>query len=232
MIQHPSDASLPAPGATVRVGTRRVVRPARNGVARGQEHYHALLRNLRMPARAGSGPRAVGVTRTIGSDPSTVVALNLALTLAGQVSDTVLLVAANPLNRVIRETLVSQAKRDVINLYHVLQEERTLSEAVLGTDSDNLFVLPSECSKKHEGVLPGIQRFANLLEDMRQNYSYVIVDLPIASELTPCFDLAAELDGVLLEVDANRSRVRAARTAVQQMKHIGINVLGCVFKES
>jgi septum formation inhibitor-activating ATPase MinD len=147
-------------------------------------------------------------------------------------NDTVLLVSANPVNRMIRDTLVSKAKRDVIDVYQVLLEERSLSEAVLETDSDHLFVLASEYSKRQIGVFPALRRFANLLEDMRQNYHYVIIDLPEVSELTPCFDLAAELDGVLMEVEANRSRVRVAQRAVQQMTQAGINVLGCVLKEA
>jgi Mrp family chromosome partitioning ATPase len=74
-------------------------------------------------------------------------------------------------------------------------------------------------------------RFRGLLDQLRDEFSMVLVGLPVASELTPCFDMATELDGVIVEFESDRVKRSVAKATVDQLNAAGANLLGCVFKQ-
>ncbi|MCA9262574.1 MAG: AAA family ATPase [Planctomycetales bacterium] len=194
------------------------------------EHYAAIIRNLRLLNRESDAPRCVGVTRVPGGSAQSVVATNLAVRLAQLTDDRVLLVAANAHNPTIYSTFAQKRQR-VTSLYDILRDEGTLSDAVLTGAGDNLFILAVRPQRTATQEDSRLIRFANLLEDMKQNYEYVIFDLPDASDMTPCFDFAVELDGVVLEVEASRVRHASARWVERQLRHVEATVLGSILTQ-
>lgn len=70
-------------------------------------------------------------------------------------------------------------------------------------------------------------RLVGLLEELRCNYQWVLLDAPSAA-CAETIGLARHCDGVLLVVELGRTGRRAAQRAVDLLQQSGANVLGCV----
>lgn len=70
--------------------------------------------------------------------------------------------------------------------------------------------------------------FGNVLKEVQSQFDWVICDLPVASPLTSCFDLAANLDGVILVTGTRDGADAPAREIAQQFRNLGIDLIGLV----
>jgi Mrp family chromosome partitioning ATPase len=77
-----------------------------------------------------------------------------------------------------------------------------------------------------------VQRFAELLEELRSHFELVVVALPPATETSPGPALAACVDGVLLEIESERTQVTAARRAQLLLERSHARVLGAILSNS
>ena len=123
------------------------------------------------------------------------MATNLALCIAQHDSERVLLVNADPSNRVAEVTFSLDAK---LGFYDTLWGECDPDEVIQSTNLENLQVVSCGFIPKGVKSLQSFRRFDNVLDRFKSQRSVVILDLPMASELTPCFDIAAGLDGVFI----------------------------------
>lgn len=71
-------------------------------------------------------------------------------------------------------------------------------------------------------------RFAELLEQMRQRFDYVLIDAPPVELVSDPAILATQGDGVLLVIDAQKTRKGAVRRSMRSLETVGANVLGTV----
>ena len=73
------------------------------------------------------------------------------------------------------------------------------------------------------------QRMKQLLAALREQYDYVILDLPPVGEVSDVIPVAREMDGILLVVRQNYCDRIVLNDAVQQFAFIQAKVLGVVF---
>lgn len=193
------------------------------------EHYNALIRNLRLRTFLDQERVALGICAATGCGKSSVVASNLAICLANSTERNVLFVNANPDNRVPQ--VVFPKIGDGYGFYDMLLNDAELRNVIRDTDIPNLFTIGHGESTNEISTASCMIRFRALLEQLRDEFSLVLIGLPIASDLTPCYDMAAELDGVIVEFEADRVKRRAAKSTINQLNAAGANLLGCVFKQ-
>jgi capsular exopolysaccharide synthesis family protein len=74
----------------------------------------------------------------------------------------------------------------------------------------------------------GSQRFSELLTDAREQFNYVLVDSSPTSLVSDVAILAAQADGVLLVLDAQKSRKGDVRETVRSLTAVGANIIGTV----
>ncbi|HOS80975.1 MAG TPA: capsular biosynthesis protein, partial [Anaerolineae bacterium] len=77
----------------------------------------------------------------------------------------------------------------------------------------------------------GSQRMRQLLEGLASEADVVVVDSPPVLSMADAAVLAQAVDGVLLAVEANKTRRGAAQDAVLSLQQIGANVLGVVLTQ-
>ncbi len=207
--------------------TANMLSASRRGVA---EYYNALLRNLRLHSEeGGGGPQAIGVASLPGGHRASVVATNLAICIANADNRSVILVNSDPRNQVSESTFKLDSTHGI---YDLLSGDCSLEQAIQPTDVANLSAI--SCGEFERGLQPisCIVRFGDVLAELRHTYAIVIVDLPAANELTPCYDMASRLDGVVLEIDSGNVSRQAATQSIQQLRFAETLVLGCVFNHS
>ena len=95
---------------------------------------------------------------------------------------------------------------------------------------------PSEVAKVH--VLPGMpvladpavlfqsKRFTAFMAQCAQQYDYVVIDGPPLDEAPESIALCTSVDGVVLVLDAQRTRRKGALRAKQRIEEVGGRILG------
>jgi|SRR5215207_2066818 len=91
-----------------------------------------------------------------------------------------------------------------------------------------LKVLTSGPVPPNPAELLGSKRFAEFLEQMRQEFSYVLIDVPPVRMVSDPAIIAAQGDGVLLVLDPQKTRKRDVQQSMRSLKTVGARVLGTV----
>lgn len=74
--------------------------------------------------------------------------------------------------------------------------------------------------------LLGSRRFAEFLEKMRREFDYVLVDVPPVQLVSDPVVVATQGDGVLLVLDAQKTRKRAAQRSIVRLESVGAKIIG------
>ncbi len=108
----------------------------------------------------------------------------------------------------------------------ILDQEAPL--AIQPTEVPGLSLLPSGPLPPRPADLLGSRRMEGLLSRLRQAADIVIFDTPPVQPFTDALVLATRVDGVLLVIQAGRSRRDRVREARQKLEKVKANLLGVV----
>ena len=122
------------------------------------DYYNALFRNVRYRLRRSPACQSIGICSLPGCGQSSVVATNLAICIAQHDSERVLLVNADPSNRVAEVTFSLDSK---LGFYDTLWGECDPDEVVQPTNLDNLEVV--SC-----GYIPQRRQVTAVVSPLRQ----------------------------------------------------------------
>lgn len=186
------------------------------------EDYRSLRTSL-MYALVDTPPKAIVVTSPGPGEGKTTTCANLAVALA-QAGKRTLIIECD-LRRPLMHKVFS-----LLNLYgmvNVLVGEKEMEE-VSREALENLEVITSGPIPPNPAELLSSRRFAELLEQARQRYDYVLLDTPPTEMVSDSAVIASHSDGVLLVIDAQGTRKGSVRRAVHSLETVGANVLGTV----
>jgi capsular exopolysaccharide synthesis family protein len=172
----------------------------------------------------GERHKVIQVTSpSMGDGKSTLVA-NLAVAIA-QSGRKVLLVDAD-LRRPRAHRLFGLAAR--AGLAQVIGGAADLADTVRPTAVPGLFVLPCGPRPAHPAELLTLPAFADVLEELRDSYDYVLVDTPpLLAVSDPCA-VAPRVDGVLLTLRVSKNGRPAAERARALLAGLRVHVFGVV----
>jgi capsular exopolysaccharide synthesis family protein len=168
--------------------------------------------------------KVVQVTSPNMSDGKSTLIANLAVAIA-QSGRKVILVDADLRRPRLHKVLGLSART---GLAKVIAGEVELAEAVQTTVVPNLSVLPCGPRPAQPAELLTLPRFADLLEELRESYDYVLIDTPpLLAVSDPCA-VAPRADGVLLTIRIARNGRPAAERARDLLLALRVPVLGVV----
>jgi capsular exopolysaccharide synthesis family protein len=96
------------------------------------------------------------------------------------------------------------------------------------TQVENLKVLPSGELPPNPAELVGSQHMQKLLHELAQQVDVGLVDSPPVRPVADATALAQAVDGVLLVLEAGKTRRQAARHAVESLHQVGASLVGVV----
>lgn len=189
----------------------------------------ASYRVLRYRLKKHGDPRTIGVTSPLIGDGKTMLAANLALALAEDGRESVLLVEANFSRPRIAE-LLGFVPPDCFSLQ--LNRSLELPSAswnVVAAFTDNLHVLAIDPASSGPGALCA-PAFRSAMRRLTTNaYAFVVVDCPPVLGSADVNVIADTVDGLLFAAASGRSRARDIRRAAEYLAPA--NVLGTVLLE-
>lgn len=170
------------------------------------DQYRVIKRPLIANAMA-SGPAAVDganlimVTSALAGEGKSFTALNLALSMAAELDNTVLLVDADVAKPSLPGMLGLQAERGLID---VLDGRTDLGSVLLRTNVDKLSLLPSGGFHPRATELLASETMRRLLQDISQRYPerLVVFDSPPLLLTTEAAALARHMGQVVLVIHA------------------------------
>ena len=190
----------------------------------GKEHYHTLKANL-FTLHADKTIRTIIFCSTDHGEGCTTTATNFAATLAGDPQSKVLIVDAN---------LRTPGLHDMCQIDYTpgfsdyVANGKTPVVPFLWKGWANLYVLP--CGSHHSGPVSLFEtkRFSEFLQEMCEQFDYVILDGPPLPRFSEIRVICAKVDGVVLVVKAGKTKREVALRAKKELEDAGGKILGVV----
>lgn len=193
------------------------------------EAYKLLRTKLQFSFADEGGSRVIGVSSALAGEGKSLTSVNLAYTLS-QLDKKVLLVdcdmrkpslnAKLPIQKVpgISSALSGQLPwRELIQPCGLEGEENAFSVIAAGRNPPNPVELLSSA------------KMAKVLQQMREAYDYIILDLPPVSEVSDAMAVAKGTDGMLLVVRQDYCDHVVLSGAVREFEFVNAKILGVVY---
>ena len=194
----------------------------RPGVMPSQD---ALQAAARLRVLLGATGKVVAVSGIAENDGSTELASSLGSGLAAITESPVLIIDANSADPGLHE-LYGIARRP--GLLNVLDNNADLAACVHRLELSNLFVLPLGESRTGLAALLSKPETQEVLEEMREKYRYIVVDMGLVAAGAEGVLLASMSDGVVAAVASGVRRRHEVQQFQQELKRLRIPLLGVV----
>jgi non-specific protein-tyrosine kinase len=197
------------------------------------EAYRTLRTNITF-ANPDKPVHTLLVTSTSPDDGKSTTIANLAITFAASGSPTVLVDA--DLRRPHLHTIFGVSNEAGLTTM-VAEMARTKDGSVpkvplQSTQIENLQLLTSGPVPPNPAEILGSQRMNDLLAMLRNTAEYVLIDTPPVIAVTDAAVLAPKVDGVLIIINAGKTRRDLAIKARDILKQVNANILGVVLNNA
>lgn len=209
------------PGGHVQVG---------GGISFAASEAYKLLRTkLQYSFADENACRVIGVSSALSGEGKSLSSINLAYSLS-QLDKKVLLIDCDMRRPSISSKLPID-KRTGLSGYlsglHLMNE--IIQECGMRGEETAFDIISSGSNPPNPIELLSSARMAKLLDTLRKEYDYVILDLPPVGEVSDALAVAKQTDGILLVVRRNFCERPALSAAVRQFAFVESKILGFVY---
>ncbi len=203
-------------------GSRQIVAWSRTRVPES-EAYRTLRTNIQFSS-VDKPIKALMVTSSSPSEGKSTTAANLAVVLA-QTSQRVIIVDTD-LRRPVLHKVFGVPNNTGLTTALLAGEAVDLDLQLQSTEIDTLKVLTSGPIPPNPSELLGSHKMAMLVASLSDHADIVIFDSPPVLAVTDAAVLSSQVDGVLVVVDAGKTKEQALANAVAELQKANTNVLG------
>jgi len=185
------------------------------------EQYRSLRTRVKS-AENGRALRAVIITSPNKGDGKSLTAANLALTMAQEFQQRVLLVDAD-LRRPSIHRLFGIT--DAPGLSDVLMGGAAIDDALVAVPEHGLTILPSGAVPTHPAELLGSAAMRRVLDTLRTRFDRILIDMPPVAPLADVGIASPMADGILMIVRAGvtpRPAIERALSGLDMTKVLGL----------
>jgi capsular exopolysaccharide synthesis family protein len=188
----------------------------------GAEAYRILSTNV-LYASGDGPPKVVLLTGPGTGEGKSTTCANLAVVMV-QAGKSVLLVDCDLRKPALHSMF---GLRNVFGLVDVLSGEGNLRD-VYQEPMAGLKLVTAGPALPIPAEILSVGGFADLLQEVRQEFDYILLDAPPVESTSDPAILAAQVDGILLVFDAQGTRKGALRRSIRSLEAVGANLLGMV----
>ncbi|GAA1420995.1 polysaccharide biosynthesis tyrosine autokinase [Agrococcus citreus] len=187
------------------------------------EMFRTLRTNLNFVEVDGTS-RIFVITSSIPGEGKTTTAANLALAIAGS-GQSVLLVDADLRKPKLAEYMGLEG---AVGLTDVLIGKATLNDAVQDWGSSGLFVLPAGPVPPNPSELLGSRAMHSMLEELRSEFDWVLLDAPPLLPVTDAVVLAQQGADVLVVAAADRVNAPQLKRSLEMLETADVSLGGLI----
>lgn len=96
----------------------------------------------------------------------------------------------------------------------------------------NWFVLPSGDIPPNPSELLGSSRMENILNQLREIFDYIIIDLPPVNLVSDAISISSLISGMIVVIREEYTEKKELERCFRQLKLSNVNILGCVMNEA
>lgn len=192
---------------------------------KSNEAYKTLRTNISF---SGDDIRVIALTSSVPNEGKSVVAFNLANSLAED-GKKVLYIDAD----IRKSVTVVRYGVDVETkgLAHYLSGQAKLEQVIYETNIDNLSVIFTGQTAPNPSELLGNDRFKKMLEQEREEFDYIIIDCPPLGSVIDAAIVAKECDGAIIVIETDNVSYKIVQRVKKQLDQSGCRILGAVLNK-
>jgi len=193
------------------------------------EAYKLLRTNIVFSFPDEGVGRAIGVTSSVQSEGKSSTACNTAYALS-EAGHKVLLLEADLRRPSIANKLGISRVPGLTNLLISKGEYReAVQHCALAPKLD---ILTSGDIPPNPSELLASNRMVRLMEQLKKDYDYIVVDLPPITAVSDALAVSKNLDGAVMVVRAGVSDQQMLAEAMRQLEMVNVPVLGFAYREN
>ncbi|MEA3222425.1 MAG: polysaccharide biosynthesis tyrosine autokinase [Thermodesulfobacteriota bacterium] len=189
---------------------------------------YKIIKTKILEKTKNEGLNTILVTSAFKGEGKSLTAANLAISLAKEVANTVLLVDADLRNPSLHSLFGISPQA---GLSDYLLHDVPLQELFIRPGIDKFLFLPGHTSIDNSSEVVSSPRMENLVKGMKGRYSdrYVIFDAPPVIESSDSLILSKYVDGVILVVEAGKTQKTEIKKAIMLLENR--NLIGLVLNK-
>ncbi len=192
------------------------------------EAYNLLRTNLMFSFPEEGRGKAVGVTSAIQSEGKSSAACNTAYALA-EAGCKVLLLEGDLRRPTVAGKLGLAKSPGLSNLLVSREDYRDVIQHC--SLAPGLDVIASGDLPPNPSELLSSNRMVALMEELKQAYEYIVIDLPPVTVVSDAVAMSKVLDGVVMVVRGGVSEQQMLSEAMRQLEMVGVRILGFAFRD-
>lgn len=191
--------------------------------------YEETIKTLRTNIQfSGVDIKTIVVTSCYPNEGKSDVTFQLALEI-GKMGKKVLVVDAD----IRKSSYISryQVKEHVSGLSQYLSGQKKKEEVVCHTNFDGVDIIFAGPVAPNPSELLEQESFTELLQSLREQYDYILVDTPPIGSMIDAAIAAKQCDGAILIIESETVSRHAALKAKEQLEMSGCRILGAVLNK-
>jgi len=190
------------------------------------ESFHNICSNLKFLSTEISSQTLL-ITSAQPRDGKTIATINLALAMA-QMGKEVLIIDANLRNPEVHKYFSVDSFAGLTN---VLTNEINLDDAIQRTKIKGLTLLPAGIQPPNPIELLESDKFSDVLERLSAKDRIILIDSPAVADFSDATILSANVNGVLLVVEAYKTNRDVALQVKNQLANTGKPLIGFILNK-
>lgn len=192
---------------------------------RSNEAYKLLRTNIQF---CGNDVREICFTSSMPNEGKSSVSFQLAASFAEN-GKKVIFVDAD----LRKSVIVGRYKPDhmVLGLTHYLSGQNDLEEVVYHSNIENLDIIFTGPVPPNPAELLGSECFSLLMQQLRKDYDYVMIDTPPLGSVIDSAIVAEHCDGIILVIEAKAISYKITQRVKKQLEKGNCRILGAVLNK-
>lgn len=188
------------------------------------EQYKLIRANLDFTLHEDEKCPIIGVTSSMRGEGKSTTAVNLSYVLAEKGSKVLLIDADLRIPSIAKKLDIESTP----GLADMLRGKGTQIPELQSHLLSNWFVLPSGDIPPNPSELLGSSRMENVLNQLRELFDYIIIDLPPVNIVSDAISISSLISGMIVVIREEYTEKKELERCFRQLKLSNVNVLGCV----
>lgn len=193
------------------------------------EQYKLLRTNLEFTVPEGTKCPVIGVTSSMRGEGKSTTAVNLSYVLAEKGSKVLLIDGDLRIPSVAKKMDIpgSPGLTDVL-----MGKKGKYTEDFKSKLLDTWYIMPSGSIPPNPSELLGSKRMEAALEALKEDFDYIIIDLPPVNLVSDAVSVSSLITGMIVVIREEYTEKKELERCFRQLKLSNVNVLGCVMNEA
>lgn len=191
------------------------------------EAFRALRTNLQFTS-VDNKVKSILITSSLPNEGKSTIIKNLAYALA-MTGSRIIVIDCDLRNPTVHQMFKISNMNGLTNI--IVEDANYQKYVISDKEYDNLDIIPSGPIPPNPSELLGSNKMKSFINNLKEDYDYVLLDAPPVLLVTDPTVLAPIVDGVILVVQANKTEIDVTKRAKEILTNLKANILGVVLNK-